>query len=298
MKNLKHQTADADNSAAALPDVAYLRSGTKIHPTGKADRLTWLTRQGQKLLRTLVPSVHQRGRTNARIGLSVEEQTRVCQTVDLGSPANPWTGDYVQRRNRLIVNLLLATGMRRGELLNLQIRDLDPRTHTIRILRRADDSQDPRRIQPNVKTYAREIKLMPAISRELLRYIDVERHAIKAARRYPQIFVSDAGAPLSLSSIDKIFKQLRAACPGLPVALTSHVMRHTWNERFSEIAEKMGLSEVEEQRARANQQGWSETSDTAAIYTRRYAERKGREAALRLQEKLEDIDEKPKTPDG
>jgi hypothetical protein len=62
--------------------------------------------------------------------------------------------------------------------------------------------------------------------------------------------VADDGQPLSLKSIDKIFVQLRETCPGLAVTLTSHVMRHTWNERFSEQAELMGLTDAVEEKAR------------------------------------------------
>lgn len=91
-----------------------------------------------------------------------------------------------------------------------------------------------------------------------------------------------------MQAVDKIFKELRAVIPELQVTLTSHVMRHTWNERFSEQAEAMNLPEVAEQRARNSQQGWSDNSKTAATYTRRYTERKGRELALRLQEQLDD----------
>ncbi len=91
-----------------------------------------------------------------------------------------------------------------------------------------------------------------------------------------------------MQAVDKLFKELRAAIPDLPVTLTSHVMRHTWNERFSEQAEAMNLPEVAEQRARNSQQGWSDNSKIAATYTRRYTDRKGRELALKLQEQMDD----------
>jgi len=70
--------------------------------------------------------------------------------------------------------------------------------------------------------------------------------------------------------------------------LTSHVMRHTWNERFSEQAELMGLTDAAEEKARNEQQGWTDNSRSAAVYTRRHASRKGRELSLKLQERLDD----------
>jgi integrase len=237
--------------------------------------------------RAHVPQVSKRAKLGAREGLSKDDQNRILKVVDPDSPDNPWERGFVRKRNWLIVVLLLATGMRRGELLGLQIRDLDQRLPKLRILRRADASEDPRRIQPNTKTNDREVELRPAIMRAVWDYINHDRKKIKIARKYPQLIVSDDGHPLSVKSIDKLFAQLREACPSLPVTLTSHVLRHTWNERFSEQAELMGLTDAVEEKARNEQQGWTDDSKSAAIYTRRHASKKGREIALKLQEQLD-----------
>lgn len=240
-----------------------------------------------KVLRAQVPPVSKRAKLGAREGLSKEDQDRLLKVIHPDSPGNPWERGFVRQRNWLIVVLLLATGMRRGELLGLQIRDLDQRLPKLRIIRRADASEDPRRIQPNTKTNDREVELRAAIMRAVWSYINHHRKKIKTARKYPQLIVSDEGQPLSLKSIDKIFVQLRDACPGLPVTLTSHVMRHTWNERFSEQAELLGLTDAVEEKARNEQQGWTDNSKSAATYTGRYASRKGRELSLKLQEQLD-----------
>ena len=234
-----------------------------------------------------VPKVSRRAKLGAREGLSKEDQDRLLKVIHPDSPDNPWERGFVRHRNWLIVVLLLATGMRRGELLGIQIRDLNQRLPKLRILRRADASEDPRRIQPNTKTNDREVELRPAIMRAVWDYINDRRKKIKAARKHPQLIVADDGQPLSLQSIDKIFRQLREACPGLPVTLTSHVMRHTWNERFSEQAELLGLTDAVEEKARNEQQGWADNSKSSATYTRRHASRKGRELALKLQEQLD-----------
>lgn len=240
-----------------------------------------------KAFRGQVPKVPKRAKLGSREGLSREDQDRILKVVHPDSPDNPWEHGFVRLRNWLIVVLLLATGMRRGELLGLQIRDLDQRLPKLRLLRRADASEDPRRIEASTKTNDREVELRPAIMRAVWNYINHHRKKIKAARKYPQLIVADDGKPLSLKSIDKMFRELREACPGLPVTLTSHVMRHTWNERFSEQAELMGLTDAVEEKARNEQQGWVDNSKSAAIYTRRHASRKGRELSLKLQEQLD-----------
>lgn len=257
-------------------------------PKSLAQELTTESQAGLRAFCAEIPSVRRTTKVGARIGLSVEEQDRLLEVVHPDSPNNPWQRDFVRRRNWVIVVLLLATGMRRGELLGLQIKDLDAQAPKLEILRRADKEEDPRRNQPNTKTGERRVELTASIMRTLWQHINKDRHAIQAARKYPQIFVSDEGVPLSLSSIDRIFKQLREACPGLPVRLTSHVMRHTWNERFSEQADSMGLSPEEEQKARNEQQGWSDNSQIGATYTRRHTSKKGRKLSLRLQQQLDE----------
>jgi integrase len=235
-----------------------------------------------------IPPVSSRAKLGARIGLSLEEQERVLKVVHPDSPDNPWQRGFVRRRNWLIIVLLLATGMRRGELLGMQIGDLHSSKPKLRILRRADAPEDARVNQPNAKTNDRELELTPSIMKALWSYVNKERRSIGPAREIPQVIVSDEGDSLSQASIDKLFAQLREACPGLPISLTSHVMRHTWNERFSEQAEAMGLSESAEERARNTQQGWSDNSKMATTYTRRHTAKKGQEISLKLQEQLDD----------
>ncbi|BET27265.1 hypothetical protein RGQ30_27660 [Limnobacter thiooxidans] len=255
-------------------------------------RLEMSTSFALKAFREHIPTVSKRAKLNARIGLSEQEQHRLLEVINPESSLNPWTRGYVRKRNWLLIVLLLASGMRRGELLGLQIGDLNAEAPKLRILRRADTEKDPRRIQPCTKTFDREIELARPVMKALWDFINNDRRAIKRARTVPQIFVSDEGAPLSHASIDKVFFQLRSVFPGLPMTLTSHVMRHTWNERFSEKAEAMGVSETVEERARNSQQGWSDNSRMAATYTRRYTAKKGREVALKLQERLDALTNK------
>ena len=113
------------------------------------------------------------------------------------------------------------------------------------------------------------------------------RGELKEARKHGYLIVGDEGVELAYKTVDKIFADIRRACLGLSINLSSHVLRHTWNDRFSEQAEAMGLSQVAEERARNEQQGWADNSKTASTYTRRYAAKKGRELSLKLQEKLD-----------
>jgi integrase len=256
-------------------------------PPEEADALKAQAHIGLCAIKARVPRVANRSQVGARQGIDEETEQLLLDVIRPGSPNNPWKSAFVQKRNALIIKLELATGMRRGELLGLRISDLNKHKPLILIARRADAQQDTRIDQPSTKTYDREIEVTPSIMQELWRFINEDRRAIKAARKHEYIIVSDEGAPLTLDSVNKIFRQLRKACPLLPKTLTSHVLRHTWNDRFSEIADEMGLSPEIEQKARANQQGWSETSDTAGTYNRRHTQKAARKATLQLQEDLE-----------
>lgn len=291
-KQSERQPVDAQTYASRLRYMADFLSFISAYvaatlPRGDRQILEADAKRALTVFREHIPEVSHRAKLGARVGLSVEEQDQVLSVVHPDSPNNPWVRNFVRRRNWLIVVLLLASGMRRGELLGLQIGDLHPSQPKLNILRRADDPKDRRSRQPNTKTYDRTVELSPPVMRALQAYLK-ERRGIKAARSIPQIIVSEDGRALSMQAVDKIFKELRTAMPHLSLTLTSHVMRHTWNERFSEQAEAMNLTEVAEQRARNSQQGWSDHSKAAAVYTRRYTEKKGRELALKLQERLDD----------
>ena len=286
---------DLPTRAARLRYIEFLTQyvGSTL-PVKLSSELASKAQQGLASFRANIPIVSNRAKVGARTGLSEEEQDLLLATVHPDSEKNPWQRGFVRTRNWIVVVVLLATGMRRGELLGLQISDLSPSTPHLDILRRADDPNDPRSEEPNTKTRERRVELSPSIMRALWRYINVDRYANKAARKHQYVIVADDGAPLSLSSVDKMFQQLRKACPDLPKDLTSHVMRHTWNERFSEQAEALGVSPEMEQRARNEQQGWTDDSKTSTQYTRRYTSRKGREIALKIQERLDDIVNKDK----
>lgn len=244
------------------------------------------SKQVLSVLRAQVPEVPVGGKLGAREGMSEEDQQRLLATVHPDSPQNPWKRGFVRHRNWLIVVLLLATGMRRGELLNIRISDLQQRKPLVNIVRRPHEAGDRRLIQPTPKTRERTVELRPSIMKAVWEHIAL-RDEIRAARTHGYLIVSEDGPELGYKSVDRIFADIRGACRGIEIDLSSHVMRHTWNDRFSEQAEAMALSEVAEERARNEQQGWADNSKSAATYTRRYAARKGRELSLKLQEKLD-----------
>src|SRR5690606_6497488 len=89
-----------------------------------------------------------------------------------GDSRNPFRNPDVQLRNAIIFGLLRHTGMRRGELLSLQIEqfDLGHEAH-VWIRRNQDDKHDSRRYQPVAKTQERPLPLPGALADQINRYI-------------------------------------------------------------------------------------------------------------------------------
>lgn len=222
-----------------------------------------------------------------REGLEPEIVSRILEVVNPRSEENPWSDEHSKYRNELIILWLLSCGLRRGELLNIKISDLNFREFTVVVERRADDLGDPRTNQPKVKTRGREIPLSAGLMDKTNAYIMNHRSAIRGARKHGFLFVaSDSGAPLSIPSLNKIFTVLKKKSPGFGNNLFPHIMRHTWNDTFSEEMDKNRVGEEQEKKARSYLMGWSETSGTAATYTRRHIRKKAQAASLRLQENI------------
>jgi integrase len=222
-------------------------------------------------------------------GLDKPARERLLAVIEPGHSENPWVPE-VQNRNWLIVRLLFELGMRRGEVLCLRVDDLrlTPDGGLMAIKRRPMDPKDPRQPKPQVKTLGRELEIGPALRQMIVDYLP-ERRKLPAARKHPFLFVSTFdGAPLSYSSLGKIFDSLRKRVTDLPRELTAHVLRHDWNDRFSEMSDlasphRDAVEATKEERMRAYVMGWS-SPKTAEKYTKRWTTEAANKRSLQMQE--------------
>jgi len=229
-----------------------------------------------------------RGTNNTwREGMEPEVFDSMLAVIERDSSNNPWTGEHARERNALMVLWLASLGLRRGELLGVRVSDINFQSNEVMIPRRADDPDDPRREQPNAKTSDRLLPLDENLAQRTHRYIVGLRRGIKGARSHEFLFVANgSGAPLSLSALNKIFVALRSRCGELPASLCPHVLRHTWNDRFSEQMDLAQVPEEQEKRLRRYLQGWSETSTSPEVYTRRHRREAAKKASLELQRRM------------
>ncbi|MDR0191354.1 site-specific integrase [Pseudomonas yamanorum] len=221
-----------------------------------------------------------------REGLQPEVAERLLRVTSPASPENPWKGEATRIRNALLVRWFYELGLRRGELLNVKIPDINFQSEELIVARRADDPEDPRKDQPLVKTRDRKIPLSPSLCRLTHEYITNTRRNSEGARRHPFLFIAmGTGAPLSLSAVNAIFAELRNTFNGEFGGVTPHVLRHTWNDRFSDAMDNAKVSEAEEERMRSFLMGWSPTSKTSENYTRRHVRMKAQQVSLEMQAK-------------
>ena len=135
-------------------------------------------------------------------------------------------------RNWLMFEMALELGLRRGELLKLRLDSLPRgREEGIKVLRRPDDPDDSRRVEPAVKTAER---LLPA-SRRLLRairaYVTLPPPMGRVKGRSPYLFVTQTGDPLAIDTARDLIEIIGQRSDVNP--LSWHRLRHTWAERIA-----------------------------------------------------------------
>ncbi|WP_223534842.1 tyrosine-type recombinase/integrase [Pseudomonas sp. GL-B-16] len=206
-----------------------------------------------------------------------------------GSPENPAHDYSVQLRNALMFMLLRATGLRRGELLNLKVEDIDFTKNILRVIRRPDSKGDARTYQPVAKTRERAFPLIPELVEKIHEYVVKHRNKVPNAKKHGYIFVTHKagrfqGNPLSNAWFGKFIGELKGVVEGAGL-IHAHSLRHHWNYSFSKTCETKGIASEREEKLRSYLMGWSETSGTAATYNRRHVKEQAREAVLELQKK-------------
>lgn len=243
--------------------------------------------------RGVKPANVQENRAAVGVFQSLDEtqEIRVLDTIRPDSSINPWKEEAVKYRNQLIVHLILQIGCRKGESLNIKTTDLVQGVAgmEIQIWRDPDNRQDPRVNQPRVKTLSRTVEIEPQLADMIEDYILNYRSKVSLANTCPYLFISHQNgatkaAPMSLSALNKVFVELSCA---VGFRVKAHGLRHTWNDRFSELVEgeiaagQLTYDEVEDMRCWL--QGWKGGSDSSKIYTRRFKYSRAIEKGLDLQ---------------
>lgn len=200
--------------------------------------------------------------------ISYVSLARVTTFILEGSPSLLWENEASKERNWAILRLLLETGIRQGELRQIKVEDLDLNQGTLTIVRRPDDPEDPRAIEPNAKTFDRIIPLSDALMELLEAYILGSGSDVAEVSGTPFLFLSHSnnsrGQPLSDKTVQNIVSDVGdlLAIPGL----SPHDLRHTWIQNLANWSIENGIEPAEFERFANNLGGWSYLSKMASEY--------------------------------
>ncbi|MBI9091113.1 MAG: site-specific integrase [Desulfobacterium sp.] len=222
-------------------------------------------------------------------GLDPKVVEQVMDILKPGHEKNPFHDPGVQVRNALILAMLRFLGLRRGELLNLRVEDINFVSNEVHIFRRPDSLSDPRTYQPLAKTLERTLLINDKLAEKISKYVTTVRSKFIQARRHPYLFITHKagpyqGAPLSNSAFGKLMKEVQGVSDNFS-GVHAHSFRHTWNYTFSALLDtsKEEVSSEREEQMRSYLMGWADGSGTAAIYNRRHIKEKAKKAILEHQ---------------
>ena len=222
-------------------------------------------------------------------GLDLKIVEQVMELLKPGHEKNPFCDPGVQVRNALIIAMLRFLGIRRGELLNLRVEDINFVSNEVLIFRRPDSALDPRTYQPLAKTLERTLPINDKMAEKLSQYVTTVRSKFPQARHHPYMFVTHKagpyqGAPLSNSGFGKLMKEVQGVSEDFG-DVHAHSFRHTWNYTFSVLLDNSQeeVSPQREEQMRSYLMGWADGSGTAAVYNRRHIKEKAKEAILEHQ---------------
>lgn len=242
-------------------------------------------------LRPIVPS---NGNNNDANAFTRDDDVLLRQVITTGSPLNPFTLT-VQLRNELIVALMRLLGKRRGEVLNIRVRDIDLARRQINIVRRSDDPLDPRAHQPLVKTRAHTTPIGNHLIHLINEYL-VERRKVPGATKQPYLLVTHKSGPtqgqaMTIEALKEVFKAIKRAEPRLS-HLHPHLLRHFNSDEIAntQFSEAPNAAVREQHRRQRNYlAGRAPESEMDGHYTQRETERQAMVTSLRLQEDLSKV---------
>ncbi|MCW6556102.1 site-specific integrase [Yersinia ruckeri] len=210
--------------------------------------------------------------------LEVENVAELFKCLEPSNNNNPYDeGSRV--RNQLILHVLHETGMRGGELLNLRLTDFSSEKKFLRITRRVNTPEDPRIMQPLVKTLERDLNISTKLTNSINEYIEKDRSFYTKNRKHEYLFVThkcgpSQGLPLTISAYNKIIRKIRGV-KTLGAAFrtfTGHTMRHTWNHIYN--LKYIGVTDINKisqlNIIRCLRMGWAIKSNSELIYNNRY----------------------------
>ncbi|WP_340076757.1 tyrosine-type recombinase/integrase [Leptobacterium sp. I13] len=125
----------------------------------------------------------------------------------------PFNDDFEGFRNKLIIELFYATGIRRSELINLKINDIDFSSMTIKVL----GKRNKERIIPIITSLEKSIK----------QYMDVREKQFVNKEAYEYMFLSKKGNKMYEMLVYRIINNYFSMASS-KMKKSPHIIRHTF----------------------------------------------------------------------
>jgi integrase/recombinase XerD len=143
--------------------------------------------------------------------LSQDEVERLLEAAAIGLPYTEKIAGALRARDRTLVLLLYATGLRVSELVSLRLENLDLAGGFLRV--RGKGGKE------------RLVPFAPQAGEQLLQYLTHARPELQPQE--DTVFLGARGTPLTRQSFWRILKSL-AGVAGLPATLSPHGLRHSF----------------------------------------------------------------------
>jgi integrase len=257
-----------------------------------ADARVQVMSQRLEQIETQLENLKKSGAGKVRLGLTEEQQVRLFQIVRPGSPENPFHRE-TRHRNFMLFLLYFELGTRKAEPLVLKpqhvhVHGMQPR---IIIIPNSDDPEEMRKDPPLVKTAGRTLPISKRLATAIHIYITEHRSQTAGAKKNPFIILeSTEGRAMSLDSVYDLFVVVRDRFPNdFASDFSTHVMRHTWNDRFRAAARAAKLPPALEKQINNYLMGWTKTSLQSANYSQREVEQQDARLMFAMQQQLEGV---------
>ncbi len=187
--------------------------------------------------------------------------------IQVSSEKNPFKSSKL--RNQLMIQILIETGVRIGAVLKLKVSDLIEDWNNPRFLltRTPNDSTDRRRNPAKNKTKALSVSISTELLKKIQLYITTVRAKYDRSNQHDFIFISEkgvsSGKPITYEQFYKVIVKFGKS---IDLKLHPHLLRHKWNEIFTDKAEKAGYGQDKIEDMRKYCMGWVQNSKMAQTY--------------------------------
>jgi len=235
---------------------------------------------------------------------SLEDLTNLENLMETDYATLVWKDKNIALRMKTMFDLQFHCGLRRGEVLSLQLRDYDSRNELLMIRDRRDQEDDPRRVAPAVKTYERDVYVPKALWKQLEEWRDIKEDVEddlwkmkRGEQRNDYVFINcdprqkTFGQALTVGSVDKAFTRL-CEVHNLKIAGGSHNLRHLAAMRY--VRKARGNPEFIADQLRMHF-GWSPRSTMPHHYVTKEYTRMNSE---RMEQENADFDQKNQSNEG